>query len=111
MPALEDLKSFNLEAATISIWVFKGPKGPSNAPPTYTGYWVETTDGVKGALRDTVDRERTRIEEPIEYGLLTQNNEASALLIARDETNAGLLVDIVAGETERKRAQNAERMR
>jgi hypothetical protein len=111
MPALDNLKAFDLDAATISLWVFKGPRGSSNVPPIYTGYWVETTGGVNAALRDTVNHERTRIEEPMEYGLLTENNEASALLIAKDETNAGLLVDIAAAETETKRAQNAERMR
>jgi hypothetical protein len=111
MPALDDLKAFDLDAATISLWVFKGPQGPSNVPPKYTGYWVETTDGVNAALRDTVNHERTRIEEPIEYGLLTENNEASVLLIAKDETNAGLLVEVSASETETKRVQNPERMR
>ena len=111
MPALEDLKDFNVEAATISLWVFKGPRGASTAAPIYTGYWVETTDAVKEALKDTVDHERSRIQEAIEYGLLTENNEASALLIRKDETYAGSLVDAVAGETEPKRAQNAERLR
>lgn len=43
--------------------------------------------------------------------MLTENNEASALLIRKDETHAGLLVDAAAGETEPKRAQNAERLR
>jgi hypothetical protein len=76
MPALEDLKSFNLEAATVSLWVFKGPRGPGTAPPIYTCYWVEMTEGVKEALKETVDQERTRIEEPIEYGLLTENKRS-----------------------------------
>jgi hypothetical protein len=71
---------------------------------------VETTEGVDAALRDTVKHERARIEEVIEYGLLTQNNEASALLIAKEETNAGILVDVVAAEIANKRVLSAERL-
>ena len=110
MPALDDLKAFNVDAAAVSLWVFKGPRGPSDAPPTYSGYWVETTEGVDTALKEAVNEQRNRIEETFDYGLLTQNNEASALLIARDETNADLLVDVASAETANRRAQNAGRM-
>jgi hypothetical protein len=54
VPILNDLKAFNLEAATVSLWVFKGPRGPSDAPPKFSGYWVETTSGLDAALKDTV---------------------------------------------------------
>jgi Domain of unknown function (DUF4868) len=110
VPTLDDLKTFNVDAAVVSLWVFKGPRGPNDAPPIYTGYWVETTDEVDAALKETVEDERARIEEPIEYGLLAQNNEASALLIAKEETNAGILVDAVAAETENRRVQSAQRL-
>ena len=111
MPALDDLKAFNLTEATISLWVFKGPTGASGAPPNYTGRWVETADSVDTALKETVSTERDRIEETLEYGLLAQNNEASALSIPREETNAGLLVDIVAAEIDPKRVQRPEHLR
>lgn len=111
MAALDGLKAFNLAEATTSLWVCKGPTGASGAPPSYTGRWVETTDNVDAVLKETVGAERDRIEETIEYGLLAQNNEASALSIPREETHAGLLVDIVAAETEPKRVQRAEHLR
>ena len=110
MATLDDLKAFDVGAATVSLWVFKGPRGPGDAAPSYAGYWVETTEGVDAALRETVVAERNRIEETLEYGLLVQNNEASALLIAKAETNAGLLIDMVAAETGVKRVHNAERL-
>jgi len=110
MPILNDLRAFDLEAATVSLWVFKGPRGPSYAPPMYTGYWVETTDGLDTVLKDTVANLRNRIEEIIAYDLLAQNHETSALLIAKDETNAGLLVDMAAAEIEAKRVQEAKRL-
>src|ERR1700721_4354859 len=109
MPILTDLKAFNLEAATVSLWVFKGPRGPSDAVPKYTGHWVETTDGLDAALKETVAIVRNRIEETVAYDLLAQNHETSALLIAKEETNAGLLVDAVAAEIEAIRVQNAKR--
>jgi Domain of unknown function (DUF4868) len=62
-------------------------------------------------LKETVEAERGRIEETIEYGLLTQNNEASALVIAKEKTHAGLLVDIVAAETDLKRVRRTEHLR
>lgn len=111
MPALNDLTTFDVNAAEVSLWVFKGPRGPINAPPIYTGYWVETTEHVDAAVREIVNNERSRIEEPIEYGLLAQNNETSALLIGREETNAGILTDLVAAATENKRVLNADRLR
>jgi hypothetical protein len=104
---LEDLKAFNVDAATVSLWVFKGPRGPSGSPPTFTGHWVETTEDVDTALRDIVKNNRAPLEEVIEYGLLTQNNEGSALLIAKEETNADILIDEVAAETPNKRAVSA----
>lgn len=110
MAILEDLKAFNIEAATVSLWVFKGPRGSADAPPIYSGYWVETTESVDAALKDIVNLERNRIAETIEYDLLAQNNEASALLIPREETNADILIDVVAAETEPKRAQSAQRL-
>lgn len=110
MPTLNDLKTFDVDAASVSLWVFKGPRGSGDAPPIYTGYWVETTESVDAALRSIVKNERGRIEETIEYGLLAQNNEASALLIRREETHASLLVDVVAAETDARRVQGAERL-
>jgi hypothetical protein len=110
VPTLDDLKTFNVDASTVSLWVFKGPQGPSDAPPKYTGYWVETTDSVDAALRDTLRNARERIEETIEYGLLAQNNEASALVIAKEETNVGILVDAAVAETENKKVLSVKRL-
>ena len=81
MPALDDLKAFNLEEATVTLWVVKGPTGPSRLPPNYTARWVETAEAVDVVLKQIVEAERGRIEETLEYGLLAQNNEGSALTI------------------------------
>lgn len=110
MPTLQDLKDFDLNAANLTLWVFKGPTGPSDAIPTYSGRWVETTDDVDAALKQVVDNERNRLEETVEYGLLAQNNEASALSISTAETHAGLIVDATAAETEQRRARDSRHL-
>jgi hypothetical protein len=110
MPALQDLKGFNLDAAQVTLWVFKGPTGPSDAAPSYSGHWVETTNDVDAALKQVVDDERSRLEETLEYGLLAQNNEASALSISTVETHAGLIVDATAAETEQRRTRDSRHL-
>jgi hypothetical protein len=110
MPALADLKAFNLEAATVLLWAFKGPTGPSGSPPTYTGRWIETTDAVDRVLKEIVEAERGRLEETMEYGLLAQNNEGNALTIPAEETHVGLLVGAVAAETDAKRVRRPDEL-
>jgi hypothetical protein len=111
MTALDDLKAFNLEDAHASLWVFRGPTGPSGENPRYSARWVETTPDVDAVLKQTVGAERGRVEETVEYGLLAQNNEASALSISAEETHAGLLVAAVAAETEARRVRRPEHLR
>jgi hypothetical protein len=108
---LDDLRTFDVEGSTVSLWVFKGPRGASDADPTYTGHWVETTDSVDAVLKETVSAEIARIEEINQYALLAENNEASALQIAKDETFADIVIEAVGAETENKRVQKTEQLR
>jgi hypothetical protein len=72
MAILDELKSFNVADANVSLWVFKGPRGSVDTPPIYTGRWVEITESVANALKETVINERQRIEEVLEYDLLSR---------------------------------------
>jgi Domain of unknown function (DUF4868) len=110
VPVLDELKAFNIDEAVVSLWVFKGPRGPAGAVPDYSAYWVETKDDVNTVLKDIVRAERDRIEEALQYDLLAQTNEASALLIGRDETYADKLIGVAAAETENKRAENVKKL-
>jgi hypothetical protein len=111
MAAIDELNAFSLAEADVSLWVFKGPTGPASAPPTYSGRWIDTTDEVDGVLRATIESQRGSIEEVIEYGLLAQNNEASALSITTAETHAGLIVDQVAAQTLARKVSNLGQIR
>ncbi|MBB3411947.1 hypothetical protein FHT87_005914 [Rhizobium sp. BK316] len=104
MPALEDLRALDLATAQVTLWTIKGPTGAAAEAPHFSGRWVETTDEVDAALKESLVAELAKIEEVIEYGLLAQNNEASALQIPADETHAGLLLDEVAAELDGKKA-------
>ena len=103
MTILDDLKNFDIADAELTLWVFK-KSTPIGRPPRYTGRYLDTTDDLDLALKEAVTLERDRIEEFQNYGLLTQNNEGSALSIGTIETHAGLIVDQTAAETPQKKA-------
>jgi len=105
MPALDDLQDFNIADASVKLWVFKGPTGPASEDPKYSGRWADTTDGVDDVLKEIFESEVGRIEEIQEYGLLAENNEASALRITTAETHAGHIVDAAAAEIDPKKAR------
>lgn len=111
MPALEDLHDFDAANADVSLWVFKKSVATGAAAPKFTGRWVETTDALDTALRETVIAERDRIAEVIDYSLLAQNNEASALSIDTIETHGGLIVEEVAAEVQNKKATKLKEIR
>ncbi|AWI55919.1 hypothetical protein AB395_0000235 [Sinorhizobium fredii CCBAU 45436] len=71
---------------------------------------MDTTEDVDAALKETFAAELARIEEVIEYGLLAQNNEASALQIPTDETHGDLLLDEVAAELAGKKASQVNHL-
>jgi hypothetical protein len=105
LPALDILKAFDLDAATVSLWVFKKSAG-SGGSSSFKGRWVETTDDLDNALKAAVSDERNRIEEVQEYSLLAQNNEASVLSLTAAETHAGLALSQTAGETAQKKVKS-----
>lgn len=109
MPAIDSLRAFDIATSVASLWVFK--KSFATGTPRFTGHWVETTAPLDDALKQAVLAERGRIEEVQEYGLLAQNNEASALLIDADVTHAGLIVDAAAGETPNRQARELKQIR
>jgi hypothetical protein len=89
---LEALKAFNLNGASVTVWVVKKSGGLKGAAPVFTARWVETDERLDAALRAAIAAARTSIEEVRAYGLLAQNNEGSALSIGVDETHAPLVL-------------------
>ena len=104
MAVLETVGRLNVDQANVTLWTFRGPKGPVSDDPKYTGRWVDTTNQVDEALRETLRAESARIAEVKEYGLLEENHESSALRISTDETHAGRVMAECADEIEGKKS-------
>jgi Domain of unknown function (DUF4868) len=109
--ALDELMAFDLDESDVKLWAFKGPSGLSAEPPRYSAHWVETTLQVDQVLRGIVSDNRRRINEVIDYALLAQNNEGSALTIPFVETYADRVVQCAAAETNDKRTLTVNHLR
>ena len=107
-PALNNLREFDVDNSDVSVWTFK--KSVQGKTPVFTGRWIETTDTLNQALREAVKSARAGVTETIEYGLLAQNNESSALTIGADETYSSLIVDQSSDPTPKKKVKNQKEL-
>lgn len=109
MATLDDLKEFDVDGAELTLWVVK-KWTPAGKPPVFTAKYVDTTRDLDDELRSAMRNEIGRIEEVQEYGLLTENNESSALSIGTVETHAGLIVEKTAEETSQNKADELRKV-
>ena len=105
MSALEDFKAFDVAGGALSLWTFRKSQRQGAAVPTYAGHWVGITETLEQALKAAIMAARDQITETIEYELLAQNNEGSALTLTTLETNAGLVIDAAKDELPAKKAR------
>ena len=89
MADLVGLKAFDLQAADITVWVFK--RSTRDGLPVFNGRWVGITEDLAAALRESVTGALEAITETIDYDILAQNNESSALTLGSDETHIALV--------------------
>lgn len=89
MTELVGLKAFDLTEADLTVWVFK--KSQRDGQPVFTGRWVQVTADLASALREAVSNAREAITETIDYSILAQNHETSALTLGSDETHMALV--------------------
>lgn len=107
MTTLPDLKAFDLAGADVTVWVFRTSSG-KDGKPRFNGRWVGITEELAGRLKEAVGGALGAITEVIEYDVLEQNNEGSALTIQTDETYVHLIAAEVANETPGRKARNAK---
>jgi hypothetical protein len=105
MAVLKAFKSFNVEGATVTLWLFRKTQRPVGQPPGYVGRWVDTHEELEAKLKEAVIAERDRITETQDYSRLAQNNEGSALAIDALVTNAGLITHQAAAEVSARRVK------
>jgi hypothetical protein len=94
--------NFDISHATVSVWLFK-KWPPMNGMPRFSGHWIDTDTKLDAALKGAITAERDRITEVMEYGLLAQNNEGSAMRVDAIETHAGLITQQTGAETQQKK--------
>lgn len=109
MTTLADLKGFDLQRADVTVWVFRKPR--TNGRHRYVGRWIGISDELAVELRDAVVRNLGGISETIDYDVLAQNNEASAMIIEADETDAHLIAAQVTEPTDDLKARDADQLR
>ena len=110
MTTLQDLNAFGVAGAEVTLWAVKGPTGPAAGAPKYSARWVETTEEVDEVLKATFVSELAKIEEVLDYSLLAQNHEGSALQISADETHSDLLLQEIAAELPAKKATETKHL-
>ncbi|OEZ60478.1 Kiwa anti-phage protein KwaB-like domain-containing protein [Duganella sp. HH105] len=107
MPSsLETLQEFDIQNAEIKVWTFKKTQYTGVATPTYNCRWVNSSDELDQAIRNALISERDRISEVLDYSILAQNNEGSALSIQFDETHAALILEKIGDEIDEKKVKN-----
>ncbi|CAH1689841.1 conserved hypothetical protein [Hyphomicrobiales bacterium] len=104
MTTLQDLQSFDLQAAEVTVWVFRKPR--TKGEVQFRGRWIGITEDLAGRLRDAVQTNLEGITETIEYGVLAQNNEGSALTIDTDETVAHRIAAQIMEPTDGLKVRN-----
>jgi hypothetical protein len=107
-PALETLHSFDLAQADLTVWAFK--KSVREQRPVFNGRWVDTTPGLDAALRAALQARRAEVTETMEYGLLAQNNEGSAMTIGLEETFAPVIVDQAGDPTAKRKVKDLKQI-
>ena len=103
MATLDDLKALDVYGAELTLWVVK-KSTRVGGPPRFTARYVDTEPALEAELKEAMKNEIDRITEIHGYGLLTENNESSALSITTSETHAGLIVEGTAEETPQNKA-------
>jgi hypothetical protein len=111
MPLPPAFAAFDVNASEITVWAFKKSGGTAGVAPTFAARWVATDEALEAELKAAVVAELGRIEETHPYGILAQNNEASALSIGTDETNGPLLHAAAADPLPQRRAVTLKHLR
>jgi hypothetical protein len=110
MTDISDLHNFDIQNSQVNLWVFK--KHTTGQPPQikFTGHWVSLSADLISKIKDTAAHYRLSMTEIIEYGLLAQNNESSALRVPVIETHADKIITESLDQTPSKRVSDMKKM-
>ena len=108
MADLAQLKAFDLADADLTVWVFK--RSTKDGGQVFTGRWVGITQELGEALRQAVSGAFTAITETLEYSILEQNNEGSALTLDSQMTHLPEIDIQAANPTPARKAKNLKQI-
>jgi len=110
MAELNDLKSFDIQNSDVNLWIFK--KSITGKPPTLvlTGHWINLSDNLIQELKNLASQQLDQITETLDYALLAENNESSALKIPLDETHADQIITKAADQVTSKKADKIKKI-
>jgi len=98
MADLADLNAFDIEAADLTVWVYR--RSTRDGLPVFKGRWVGITADLAASLRAAVSGAIGAVDETIAYEVLAQNHETSVLTLGADETHIALVEAQAANPTE-----------
>lgn len=108
MADLAELKAFNLVEADLTIWVYK--RSTRAGETVFTGRWVGITEDLAEALREAVGGAFTAITETLDYSILEQNNEASALVLDAGLTQLDAIEAQAVNPTPARKVRNLKQI-
>ncbi len=107
--SLDDLSNFNIVDAHVAVWAFK--HSMKGGVPSLSAHWINVTPELQSALRSAFADARSKITEIIQYDILAQNNEGSALEIDTAETDGATIVAKTANQTPNLMVKRIEHLR
>lgn len=108
MADLAELKAFNLAEADLTIWVYK--RSTRAGQTVFNGHWVGITGDLSEALREAVKGAFATITETLDYSILEQNNEASALVLDAELTQFGEIEAQAVNPTPARKVRNLKQI-
>lgn len=105
--ALTQLRAFDVENATLSMWTLKKSTSRQNR---FRAQAVIVSDDLRTELKRIATDAIQRREEVEDYGLLTQTNDTSCLYLGADETLFPMIGVLVDAPPDEHQIQNAEEL-
>ncbi|GHC91550.1 DUF4868 domain-containing protein [Pseudorhodoferax aquiterrae] len=92
MPDFSAWRTFDYDSATVQLWVFK----KSTTGLKFRAWHVRTDETIEALFKETIKREVNATNEKFAYTAIAQNNEASCLVHAlEDSENLITLLNLV----------------
>lgn len=103
--ALAQLRAFDVENASLSMWTLKKSSGKNNR---FRAQAVVVSDDLRTELKRIAANAIERREEVEDYGLLAQTNETSCLHLGADETLFPMIEALVDAPPDEHQVVHAE---